>query len=157
MRSMGPVPTTRPTIRTGPVGAPLGAHRQAVHGQLDVDALGGGDAVAAAGPDRLEHGLAGERIGQHAGEAPVGAERGGAGMAGARPALVAVGVRHDADLVAGLQRVLEQPLEATPVGVDLDDRLQRGVVEADDVGVAAADVGNQQHVVAAARTARRAR
>jgi hypothetical protein len=69
-------------------------------------------------------------------------------MAGARPALVAVGVGDDTDLVAGAQRVLQQPLEASPVGVDLDDGLELRIVEADDVGVAAADVGDEQDVVA---------
>src|SRR5215467_5079777 len=39
-------------------GTPGGAHRQTIHGEIDVDSLRGGDAVAAAGLDRVEHGLA---------------------------------------------------------------------------------------------------
>src|SRR5262249_11218733 len=83
------------------------AHGQTVHGELDVDPLGGGDAIAAAGLDRVEDGLARQRFGQHAGETSVGAECRGAGMAGAGPALVSIRVRDDADLVALLDRVLE--------------------------------------------------
>jgi hypothetical protein len=68
-------------------------------------------------------------------------------MAGAGAALVAVGVGDDSDLVPLIDRVLEEPLEPTPVRIHLDDGLERGIVEADDIGVAAADAGNQHDVV----------
>ena len=70
-------------------------------------------------------------------------------MAGARPALVTVGVGDEADPVALAEGVLEEPLEAAPVGVDLDHGLERRVVEAHDVGVAPADVGDEHHVIPA--------
>src|SRR4029079_8666961 len=80
--------------------ASLRAHRQAVHPELDVDALGGGGAVAAPLAQRLEDGVARERLREHAGETAVRAERGRAGVARPRAALVAVGVGDEADLVA---------------------------------------------------------
>src|SRR4029453_6212190 len=114
-----------PLDRPGPDGAaadlyrairaPGGPHRKPVHLELDVDPLGGRDAVAAARLDRVEHGFARQRFGEHAGETAICAERRGARMAGAWPALVAVGVGDDAALVALLDRVLQKPLEATPV------------------------------------------
>jgi hypothetical protein len=43
--------------------------------------------------------------------------------------------------------VLEEPLEAAPVGVDLDHGLECRIVEAHDVGIAPADVGDEHHVI----------
>ena len=70
-------------------------------------------------------------------------------MARARAALVTIGVGDEADPVAVAEGVLEEPLEAAPVGVDLDHGLEPRIVEADDVRVAPTDVGDEHHVVAA--------
>src|SRR5262249_28051377 len=85
-----------------------GAHRQAVHRELHVNAPGGGDTVAAARLDRVEHCLTRQRVGEHARETTVGPERRGAGMAGARASLVAVRVGDYAALVAPLARLGEE-------------------------------------------------
>ena len=71
----------------GPVGTPLGAHRQAVHRELDVDALRRRRGIASPLADRLEDGVARERLGEHAREPAVGTERGRTWMAGARTSL----------------------------------------------------------------------
>src|SRR5262249_4619873 len=149
----GPRPDRTPRDHHRAFGAPGGPHRQAVHGELDVNSLGARDGVAAARLDRVEHGLPRQRLGEHASEPAVCAERRGAWVARAGPALVAVGVRHEAYLVAVPDRVLEEPFEAPPVRIDLDDRLQRDIVEAYDVGVAAADVRDQHDVVTAGELA----
>src|SRR2546425_1194197 len=72
---------------------------------------GTGRAWARGKCDRVEYRIAGQRLGEHAREPAVGPERGRPRMARARTALVAVGVRDEADLVALLHRVIEEPLE----------------------------------------------
>ena len=68
-------------------------------------------------------------------------------MAGAVASLVAVGIGQDADAIALLDGVADQPFEGAPVGMDLDRALDPGVVRHLDVGVAAADVGEHDAVL----------
>lgn len=68
-------------------------------------------------------------------------------MAGAVASLVAVAVGEDADTVALLEGVLEQPFERAPVGVDFDGAFDARVVRQRDVGVAAADVREDDGVL----------
>ena len=78
---------------------------------------------------------------------PIAAEERGAGIAGAGPALVPVGVGDDADAVVLLEGVAHEPFEGAPGRMHLDRRLQRVVREL-DIGVASADVGHHDAVLA---------
>ena len=95
-------------------------------------------AIEQAGAIELRH--------QIAGEPADGAELAGAGIARARPALVAVGIADDADAVTGLERVLYQPFEGAPGGMHLDRALEAAVMGEIDVGVAAAAMGEADDV-----------
>ena len=111
-----------------------------------VGAVAGGGIVAAAA-HAFEDRVAVEPLGQEAGEPAVAAEERGAGIAGAGPALVAVGVGDDADAIALLEGVAHDPLEGAPGRVHLHGRFHRVVREL-DVGVAPADVGRHHAVLA---------
>src|SRR5947209_6838625 len=89
---------------------------------------------------RVEQSLAAEFWGEQAGQAAVSAEQRRAGMTCPMAALVAVGVRHDADAIALFERVLDQPFEGAPVGMNFDAALDARIVAHLDVGVATADV-----------------
>ena len=95
----------------------------------------------------VEHGRARELGHEQTGQAADGAEVCGAGIACAGAALVAVGVADDADPVAHLEGVPNQPFEGAPRGVDLHRALDDAVVRELHVGVAATAMGEADDVL----------
>ena len=100
-----------------------------------------------AAAQRIEQPGPGQLAGKQAGQAAIGAEQRGARMARAVPSLVAVGIGEDADPIALFQRVVQQPLEGTPIGMHLDRALDPRVVRHPDVGISAADVGEHDAIL----------
>src|SRR5262245_63416959 len=78
-----------------------------------------GRAVMPPPAQRLEQGIARQLGHQIAGEPADRAEGRCARTGGARSALVIVAVTHDADAVAALERIVEEPLERAPGRMDL--------------------------------------
>ena len=157
-RAMSPISRRRERLRPGRPGRGIAQEHLGRRGtgrrDIEQGAVAGGGVVAAPA-HALEDGVAIEPLGQEAGQPAVAAEERGAGIAGAGPALVAVGVGDDADAVVLLEGVAHDPLEGAPGRMHLDGRLQRIVGEL-DVGVAAADVGHH-HAVLALRASRTGR
>src|SRR5205814_9729348 len=81
--------------------------------------------------------LAGEQEGQPA----IGAEQRGTGVARTVSALMAIGIGKNADAISLLQRVVQEPLESTPIGRYVDRALDARVMRHFDIGIAAADMG----------------
>ena len=133
----GPAAGSRSNTSASPASSAVTESKRAVAGR----------GVVAAPAHAFEDRVAVEPLGQEAGEPAVAAEERGAGIAGARPALVAVGIGDDADAVVLLEGVAHDPLERAPGRVHLDCGLH-GVVRVLDVGVAAADVGDHHAVLA---------
>ncbi len=103
--------------------------------------------VVVAPPQGVEQPGAGEVAGEQARQPAIGAEQRGAGMAGAMAALVAVRVGEDADAIALLQRIPDQPFEGAPVGMNLDRAFDPRVMRHLDVGVAPADMGEHDAIL----------
>ena len=82
-----------------------------------------------------------------AGEPADRAEGRGAGPRGARPSLVVVAVADHADAKALLEGVVQQPFERAPGGMHLDGALQPSVVGELHVGIAPADMGDDDGVL----------
>ena len=95
----------------------------------------------------VHHSLAGKAVGQHTGQPAVGAQLRNPRMGRAGPPLVAVGIGNNPDPVALLKRVVDQPFERAPGGMHLDGAFQPVVVGDLDVGVAPADVGEDDAVL----------
>ena len=114
----------------------------------DTDA---GRCIGTPGFERLPERLACTRRGQRGRQATADAEvvRRWTGEAGPRRMVVAAAGK--ADPGAAAQRILRQPLEDAPSGANLDQRDQVVVEELDQVGVPAADVRDQQHVLTASK------
>src|SRR5207253_4333077 len=93
-----------------------------------------------ASAQRVEQSGAGEIASEKTGQPTVGSEQRGARVAGAVPALMAVGIGEYADAVALFQSVVQQPFEGAPIGMHLDRALDPRIVRHLDVGIAAADV-----------------
>ena len=72
-------------------------------------------------------------------------------MAGAVPALMSIGIGEDADAVALFEGVMHQPFEGAPVGMHFDRALDPGVVRHLDVGVASADMREDDAILALQR------
>ena len=81
-----------------------------------------GRAVVPPLAQRLEQGIARELGHEIAGEAADRAEGRGAGPRRAGPTLVIVAVAHDADAIALLERVVQQPFERAPGRMHLHAR-----------------------------------
>ena len=120
----------------------------AVH--VDEDA-GAGRAVMLAAAQRLEQRIAGQFGHEIAGDAADRAETRGAGLGGARPSLVVVTVTDDADAIAHLERIVQDPLERAPGRVHFDCAFQLSVMGVFDVGIASADMGDHDGVLAGQR------
>src|SRR5579875_866741 len=117
-------------------------HRaRAVHARVRRENhAGAGRSVMMAIAQRLQKRGSRELRRENARQPAVRAEHRRTGIARARPALVAVAIGHDADTIALLERVLDQPVEGAPRGVYLDRAFQPNVVRHLDVRIAAADV-----------------
>ena len=107
-----------------------------------------GRAVMAPSAQRLKQSVAREVGHQVAGEPTDRAEGRGAGARGAGPSFVVIAVANDTDAITPRERIVEEPLERAPGGMHLDRALQTAVMGAGDVGIAAADVGNDNGVLA---------
>ena len=53
---------------------------------------------------------------------------------------MAVGIAHDAKPVAAFERVMQNPFEGAPGGVNLNGRFQSAVMREFDIGIAPADM-----------------
>ena len=116
-----------------------GAVERAV--QVDEDARAG-RAVVPPLAQRREQRVARQLRHEVAGQPADRAEGRGAGPRRAGPALVVVAVADDADAIALLERVVQQPFERAPGRMHLDGALEPAVVGVFQVGVAAADMGD---------------
>src|SRR5262249_43136743 len=119
-------------------------------GEIDEQARAGG-AVVAPPTQRLEQGVARELGHEITGEPANRAEARGARARVSGAALVIVAVAHDADAVALLEGVVQEPFEGAPGRVPLDAALEPSVMGALDVGVAPADMGDDHGVLAVER------
>src|SRR5271170_6265549 len=72
-------------------------------------------------------------------------------MAGAMPALMSIGIGEDADAVALFEGVMHQPFEGAPIRMNLDRALDPRVVRHLDVGVASADMREDDAILALQR------
>src|SRR5437868_7278655 len=68
-------------------------------------------------------------------------------MARAMPPLVAVAIGQYADPVALGEGILKQPLERAPIGMHLDGPLDTRVMRHGDVGIAAADMSEDDAIL----------
>ena len=116
-----------------------------------------GGAIAMALVQRLEQRLSIEPRHQIAGQAADRAERRGAGIGSARAALVVVAVAYEPDPVAQAEGIVQQPLEGAPAGMHLDRALDAAVVADVEVGVAPADMGDHDRILAVQRLEQLAR
>ena len=114
--------------------------------QIEIKPRAGG-AVMASAPQRLEQCIACELGHQVAGEATDRAEGRGAGPGGAGPSLVIVAVANDPDTIALLERIVEEPLEGAPGGMHFDGALEMAVMGECDIGIASADMGDDDGVL----------
>ena len=105
-----------------------------------------GGAVMAALPQGIEYGVAVEPGHQITGQSTDRAECGGARLGRARPALMVIAVAYDADAVAAVEGIMQKPLEGPPRRVNLDRAFEAAVMGHIDVGVAAADMGDDHSV-----------
>ena len=110
-----------------------------------------GGAVVAPLAQRLEQRVARELRHEVAGEAADRAEGRGARPGGAGASLVVVAVADDADAVALLERVVQQPLERAPGRVHLDGALEPAVMGIFQIGIAPADMGDDHGILAGER------
>src|SRR5258707_5963060 len=95
---------------------------------------------------RAEKGV-GRDLGHEVAGAPADrAEGRGPGPRGAGSALVVVAVAHNPNAITLLEGIVQQPFEGAPGRVHLDTRLEPAVVRGFDVGVTAADMGDDHRV-----------
>jgi len=118
--------------------------------QVDIKPCAGG-AVMVPAPQRLKQCVARELRHQVAGEPADRAEGRGPGARGAGPPLVIVAMAHDPDAVAQLEGIVQEPLERAPGGMHLDGALDPAVVRMADIGVAPADMRDDDGVLACER------
>ena len=97
---------------------------------------------------RLEDRVAIEPGAEKAGQAALAAEKRRAGVTGAGPPLVAIGVGDDADAVILFERVAHDPFEGAPGRVNFDCGFQLRIVGIENVGVTAADMGDDDAILA---------
>ncbi len=107
-----------------------------------------GRAVVPPLPQRLEQGIARQLRHEIAGEAADRAEARRARTGRAGPALVVVAVTDHADAESLLEGIVQQPFERAPGRMHLDGALQPAVMGIFQVGVAAADMGDDDGVLA---------
>ena len=131
------------------VGEPRDVGSEFAH-EVDEDA-GARRPVMAARAQRREQRVAGKLRHEIAGDAADRAEGRGAGAGRAGASLVVVAVADHADAVAPLQRVVQQPFERAPGRMHLDRALELARMGILHVGVAAADMGDHDRILAGHR------
>ena len=121
--------------------------------QVDDRAAGGaaGGGVVATLAQAVEQRLARQLRQQKAGQPANGAEHRRTGIARAGAPLVAVGIGDDADAVAEVEGVVDEPFERAPGGVHLDGCLEASIMGGADVGIASTAMGIADHVPFAVR------
>jgi hypothetical protein len=135
--------------RRGGADARIGGIDRAATAQMGGDVHvhpASGGAVMVPLPHGFKESAARQIVGDETGETAMGAEFGGAGIAGAGRAFVAIAVADQPDPVPQFERVGHDPFEGAPVGVDLDGGAQMRGFGGGDIGGTATHMGIQNAV-----------
>jgi len=96
----------------------------------------------------VEDRVAIEGFGLEAGQTAERTEEGGAGIACAHPALMAVGIADDANAVVLVESIMKEPFESTPGGMNLDRLFEPPIVRECDVRITSTAMGIHDAILA---------